>query len=363
MKKDNMIKMVLVLILVGIFMLQYAGMLFQPNSGETPTGQVEQYVGTAVVNATIDYYERTLYVDQMDYETESLVLEMEGVKEIVNEGEVKKISVNKKEEVVPLYYELKEIGILSYGIAKVTLQPSVTMYEEGNTPITGYFYNRKIKIAGIEPVFPEDSIIQIQTEVVIQEEQAFQVGEMQLYFYSKEITGIALILDKSHVSEFIIPWENRNEIDLETLYMGYGEENITYEQNNQILFFEPLSIEEQIAKKFEYVNYITENLATINEEFNDVEQIKEDFGENTLLMNSTLVVVGEEVQLEFSSNEYDIYTIELNISEDYILREELKQQYLNYEGEIEGEIEVNINTAITGNNIITIEGISVITLP
>lgn len=362
MEKNKLIKMIVILGVVGLFMLQYVGMGFDGSQGSDTIGsQPEQYTGIAVINATIDYYERSLLVFELDYETMKEIEEKEGVKEVIDEGQNYRISLSKKEDVVPLYYELSEMGITSYATAKITLDPSVTLVDEYGNEITGYFYNRKIKVGGIEPIFPEESTIAVQSQVAIQNEQAY-VGEMSIYLETAEIEGSGLVLDKKHFTQFTVEWAERDQVYLELLYESYGEENVSYVKNNQILFSEPLSVDEQIAKKFEYVDYISAELAIINENFTDVEEIKLNFGEDTLFMNSTLIVIGAKPEFEFYSEEYELYDMEINLTGDYILREELVNQQVLYdeeELELGTTIGIKVQATVTGNNVISVEGITV----
>lgn len=365
MEKNDIIKVAIVIIVIGIFVVQYAGMGINNDGGSTnPSDQQEEYAtGFSVLNATIDYYERSLYVSELDYETMQIVKGKEGVKEVSTEENGYKISLTKKEEVVPLYYELKELGVDSYAIAKVTLQPSVTITDASGNLKTGYFYNRKIKVSGIEPIFPEGSIIQIRSEVVVQEGQAYQTGTMNLYTEARSIDGGALVFGKQHFEEFIISWGKRNDIDLQTLYGQFGEENVSYEKNNQIIFSEPISIEEQLIKKKEYVGYINAELAIINENFTNMEQIKSDFGEATIFLNSTLLVKGEDVNIDFPLKEYEVYYVKVGQIENYVLNEKLTEQKIVHEEplQLNSTINIRIDALVTGNNIVSIEGITLVT--
>lgn len=362
MNKGDVLKIAVIVVIV-LFILQYATMGLDAFSNQqNQDTQVDQYEGVTVVNATIDYYERTLYVFELDYESMELLESKESIKEIIQEEGTYVLSLKKKEDVIPVYNELKEMGIDSYATAKVTLQPSVTMYDQDQNEITAYFYNRKIKVSGLEPIFLEGSNIEIMLQVAIVGDDAFQSGSIEVYSELKNVEANATVLGKNHFVEYIVPWDKKSEVDLETLYVEYGEENVFYEQNDEILFLEKLSVEDQISKKFDYVEYITSDFAVINSNFTDNEQITQDFGENIIFQNSTLLINGEDPNLEFEKMEYDVFDLEIGFEEDYVINEELLNQKVIYEGELElnQTIDIEVEIVSTGNNIISLEKVTIV---
>ncbi len=356
MNRNDMLKAILVVGVVLLFFVQYAGMIFNNDDAPSQETELEQYVGITIFEATIDYYERALYASNLNFETSEALEEREEVREISLDGGIYKISLKKKEDVVPLYEELKLDGIDSFAVAKIILQPSVEL-----NGMEGYFYNRKMKLQGIEPVFELGSTIQLQGQVIIQGDQAIQSGQIDLYSEPKEIVSSGNITKKEQVVNFIIPWENRENINLENLKNEYGEDKVLFEKNNQIVFIEPLSTQEQIDMKFDYVEYIGANTLLLEEGFLDMDKIKEDYSDNVIFPDSNLIIKGNETELNYTSESYQLLTLEILEVDGYFLREEHKTQNLIYSEVMDvGIVNITINAIVSGNNILDVEKVDII---
>ncbi|MDD5023196.1 MAG: hypothetical protein PHU63_03440 [Candidatus ainarchaeum sp.] len=360
MKKKDVLK-IAALAVIAIFVLQYASMLDFLNPPKNTEN--EYYSIITVLSASIDYYERYLYTDNLDYEKMEWLKSNGMINEITQEQGVYKITLKKKEYVGEIYSLLLNEGIETYANARIILQPDIELDSKSNYS-SAYFYTRKIKIEGIVPIFPEGSEIQVVSQVYILGEQAFQDGPVEIYTENKEIIVNSKVIDYEYVTEYTVPWEKRNSINLVNLSENYGEENILFEKQDQIVFSSPLGVSEQIIKKFDYVEYITADYAIVHPEFSDKEKVKYDFGENTIFPDSLLIIKSNDsIYGEFSSKNYNLYYSEIYFAEEYYVSDELKNQAFVYDKQLQinETVEMNANVMCTGNNILEVNELEIVT--
>jgi len=365
-------------ILIGVFILQYSSMLISSYlkdssklKGQNP---IQNYQYKGLVNMTIDYYERELLSSNLDYENMQLLKQDNRVKDVALENGTYKISLKKKEYVNQIYSELNKKNISSYAIAKLITQPSISIQIPNEENITNaYFYSRKIKFGPIKPIFKVGSEITIYSDIVLYNSQAYIVGNMQIHDDPKQITVNAVVENKSRIYKYIIPWEN-NSIDLDYLYTRYGEENVIYSQKNNIKFQNPLTVDEQINKKYDYITFINENSATINSTFRNKTKVLSDFG-NVTFENSTLMImvanIEDDIQFDslngslnnslngFEETDYQMYKLKIYGGNDYYIPNEIDEQSLIISDllSINESVNVTMDTLITGNNILKINKI------
>ena len=305
---------------VLLFMFEIVSLGFlggNQNSGGGEIPQVTQYAGLVQAGAYIDYYERFLYAVEIDAETLGELKQMNEVEGVEFADGSYKIDLKQREDVQKIYNYLKSKGIDSVTNAKAILDPSVTLQISADESITGSFQNRKIKLELIQPIVPPGNNITLQMQVVIQNGDAYPAGEIKIPLISKNIELNAVIFEKEKLESYIIPWENRDEINIEELQEQYGEENVSYERNNAVIFSKPLTPMEQLEKKFDYVVFINEEMIVVEEDYVDSEKIMSDFDQNLTFSESNLIISGEssfefekeieyEYLVEFNSNEYTL---------------------------------------------------------
>ncbi|MFA5049988.1 MAG: hypothetical protein WC501_03190 [Candidatus Micrarchaeia archaeon] len=350
------LKVIMAIVLIGVFVLEYALMPFL-NKQDVETGQLENYMGNGVFKATLEYYERTVYIQSSQYELLEKIKSNANVKDASFESGIYTVILNKREDVENFYKQMKDENIPVYATAIVTLEPSITIYDEQNNNITGDFYSRKTKIFGIEPVLRPESEIWLNGKIVIQSNQAFLTEDPTIYFQIISLDINATILDLEKYLEYIVPWRDRNSIDVAGLKQEYGIDNISYQKDNSVYFLTPLSIQEQISKKKDYIDYISDHMLIVADNFSDMELIKNDFGEELIFSNSTLNIIGiEDINLTFDKKEYNFYILKPEMK-GYNVPQEYTELELSSDTLLEGEILITIQAIVTGNNIIKIENI------
>lgn len=362
MNKKDLIKTIIILAIVAIFLFEYVsiGMMGGGNkdSDGKPTSQT-QYTGTVNVNAVIDYYERALYVTSLNQTIIDELEKDERVSEIEFASPNYIIKINKKEDVQVIYKELMEDGIISYAYVKVVLDPSVSLTTPEGETVKGYFVNRKQKVGPIEPIVPENSTVLLQFQVVIQEENAYPASQITLMSEEKEINGTGVVVEKEYSEVYSIPWEEKNSVDLENLNEMFGEENVQYEENNYVVFSTPLTTDEQLSKKFDYVEYLTAEMALINEDVGK-EKLESDFGRNVTLSDSTLVIINNIANLTYEKSFSYIYGIAIE-SSGYTIVENEKVIAIEAKGnhELNESVNVSIKGVVIGKTIVSVKEIKI----
>ncbi|MBN2478257.1 hypothetical protein JXB01_03120 [Candidatus Micrarchaeota archaeon] len=360
MNKSDIVK-IGVVILVLLFLVEPISRGFLVSGPqETPVQETQdQYSGFAVLNVTIDYYERVLYVSAINSSFTDKLNSDERVDSVELVEGFYQINLKKREDVRPLFNEFKSAGLVPFTNAKVILPEEVNLYDEKGNKITAFFANRKIKIPTI-PIVPEGSTVGMNVNVWIFGQDAYINPEVQPQFITEtkmvQLQGTILESEKSEI--YIVPWEERNEVDIEKLSEEYGEGEVDYSLKNSIRFPVPLSPQQQVAGKYDYVEYISDSVAILSGDMVDKEKVLSDFGGDVIFDNSTLVIKTNATGIEYSKIETYTHSIELSSSE-YELLSEIKNITAESEnGYSTGEtVSVGAEATMIGN---TIAGISVL---
>ncbi len=363
MNTKNLLKTVIILAIVAIFLFEYVSIGFMgsgnKDTGEKPAQQT-QYVANVFVNATVDYYERALYATSLNQTIIDELEKDERISEVEFSSPNYIIKINKREDVQIIYNELLEKGIVSYAYMKVVLDPSISMTTAEGEIVKGYFVNRKEKIGPMEPMIPENSTILLQFQVVIQEGNAYPASQITLMSEEKEISGTGVVLTKEYTEQYLIPWAEKDSIDVEELKKLFGEENVQYEKNEYAVFSIPLTTDEQLTKKFDYVEYLTAEMALIKGNISK-EKLEEDFGRSVILSDSELTISNNFANLTYEKSFSYVYGIEVE-SSGYVILESEKIVPIEAKGshELNETVNVSINAVAVGKTVIGIKEIKVL---
>ncbi len=359
----GLIVKVLVVFFALLFLLQPFAMSIQNWSGGGNNGNSDVYQGTANVNVTIYSYGAFLYAEGLTQEQEGKVVanpEVLNIENIGEEGEeVLRITLRGSSKTREVYSGLKNLGISTLAVAQIGLPEEYTVSLENGTEMEIHGgYTQML----MEPLMKTGR--QISYVLVVQTDGSSTYGVVDARSYSSEVEleGKAEVVGANASAYlFTIPWENRT-LDTSALKNTYGEENVTYSQNDYITFDPPLSAEETVLYKTNYITYISEESASVLANFTNRSRVEMDFAGKAVFPDSVLQVnAGAPPNLSFEQEQVKTYRV--NFPEKiggYVLEAE----ELDIPSELdfsEGEnATVVFNATVTGNMILGIREIHLV---
>lgn len=351
------------LIIQGIVVLVCLGFLLESfafgNKGSGQQDQAkdfDQYSGVAELNMTVVDYRPYLYVEgALNASAKALVEGTNGVDEIIEDGDRTIISISEGRMAHDIYAKLKRQGINTYTLSTIAT-PSyieITLLNGSTRGVGGTRFEYMM-----EPVAAIGKKVRMRMAVHVEKEKIVGIGNIVLVMEPVQVSFNATILESSgKIFSYTIPWEER-ELDIENLTAEFGEGNVEYKRNDYVFLQQALTPQEMIAKKYEYVEAISEMSLMAKPGFVDKERIKRDFGE-VVFPNSTLKIRAEkDPRLGFVHSEKSSYVIALpeRVGSYYLFLDKYKIEYTAGE---EGEISVIMNASARGECITEISGVTV----
>ena len=355
MNKDNLIK-IAVLLTVAFFIGQILWPYFIGTNIENnvPEEQSTSVMGQTVFNATVEKYEPYVILkESLDEDTQEIIKNHEDVEDIISRNGQYYVSLKNEQNVPETMEYLNTLNFTPYAEVMISMPPTIDVelqngsIEKLNTmmatlkPQVAFYIKPNSKVA------MKATVMGKQGELLSLGENTFLYDDITL---RGEVTTVKLVSSKN---TYILPWENRT-IDIEELNAEHGEKNIIYERADYVVFNTSLTPSELMEKtSIEYVVYLNENSVTVDENFSDVEQLKNDFGEGLSFPDSTLIIMAEGVNLSYEGRQEFVYDVKVNV-ESYNMLEETMTANLNKKHE-EGEtFEGDIFASVLGNTIMEI---------
>ncbi len=361
-KKDDIIKIIVILIVVGFIteMFQWFGPHWQTTPG-IPIGADNGTIKViAEFNATLSEYKPYLIIKgELNKTTEDAIKTDKRVEDIIKNPEGSVVSIKKKEDVFEVYTSIKAMDVSATTDAKINLPYFIEMTLDNGSSMNVSSSGMAIT-SRIEPLAKPPSVIKIKMTAIVKD--GVIVGYQSLSLVPEKITLYlnGTIKDVySNVFLYSIPWEMRDNINIEDLKAEYGMSNVNYSKNNYILFKRDLTASEiQEKKNLTYVVMITDKSALINESFTTKEKIIKDFGDIVNFPNSMLRLEANETpQLNYSKQEFHYYLVNVNATA-YSLLEELKAKS-SKKYNISDNVTLEIEGLAVGQQLINIANIKI----
>ncbi|MFA5412613.1 MAG: hypothetical protein WC350_04680 [Candidatus Micrarchaeia archaeon] len=331
---------------------------FGNRAASTGTGgqQADTYSGVAVVSMTVVDYRPYLYVDGgLNASLKESVAAMDGVDEILDDGERSVVSLSDSRKAPEVYEKLRRMGVLTYTLASVST-PAYFEITLANGSTRGVSGNRFDYI--MEPVSRVGGRIMMRMSVQATNGMLDGVGNAVPIAEFMDLGFNATIENGSgRTFYYAVPWEGRN-LDIANLTAQFGAGNVEFVRNDNILLAGPLTPQEMLAKKYDYVETISERSITVKQDFADKERIAQDFG-NVTYYDSSLVIRSEaDPGFGFPHEEKSSYILAL--PEEIGGYNLYEQSYeLDYLPGLEGEVPAIMNASVLGETIEVINSIRI----
>jgi deoxycytidine triphosphate deaminase len=333
------------IVLLGTLIM--VGSMFAPSLmfGPTDNGQVsneDEITGVAQFTGMIRTYEPVLDVTQpMDEALLSKLRTDERVKLITSYSGGYIINTTTRDDVYSLSQYLRENDVVSKSIANIILPPVVEL-ELSNGSKTEVISVGSIRIVS-EPLVDTDTDVLVQMIATAKGGRLITPISGKILSKSVDATGIAKISSFEGIHyEFVIPWEERDKVD-ESAYS-----QATYTRADYISFPGGLNVLQITQMKdLEYITFISDTGASVNENFTDRNQIKNDFGNISILFpdSNLLIDTNEEISLPYNGSLSYKYIVSLPASvEEYII----DSKNITLKSETKFSLNESINITVRG---------------
>jgi hypothetical protein len=317
----------------------------------------ESYSGVAAVKMTVADYRPYLYVDGgLNASMREAAAGMDGVDEVLDGPDRTVISLSDSSDAPAVYSQLRRMGVLTYTLASVSTPPyfEITLLNGSTRGVSGTRFDYLM-----EPITRVGGKIMMRMSVQATGGVMDGIGNVVPMMQFMELGLNATVGNGSgRIFYYTVPWEGRN-LDLDNLTARFGAGNVEYARNDNILLAASLTPQEMLAKKFDYVETISERSITVKGDFTDTGRIAQDFGGVTYYDSALVVRSGEDPGLGFPYDDRAVYVLELPETIDgYILYE--NRYALEYGSGLEGEVPVVLNVSVLGETIEEINGIRVL---
>jgi hypothetical protein len=354
-RKQLIIQVVVVLVCLAFILESFA--FGNKGSSNKPVEINNQtFTGVADVNVTVMDYRPYLYVDGMlNSSAKAQAMEIAGVDEVIDETARSVISVSDSSRTPEVYSQLKRKNITTYTLATLGMPAYFEMIlangSKANVAGTRFDYMT-------EPVSKVGGKMLMRLVIVTIGETPTGMSSITPMLSTQKIDYDAEISESTGKTFYYsIPWEDRN-LDVGALKSEFGATNVDYIRNDNVLLAASLSPQEMISKKFDYVVTISERAISAGQNFTDRDRVLLDFGQDSVFMNSSLVIHSEtQPELNFTPDVKYIYTIRLpeKIGEYNFYTDSAE---VITSGEMNGTIPVTINASVLGETVMGITEVS-----
>lgn len=349
--KKLIIQVIVVLVCLGFILESFAfGSRGNGNDGMDTDNQT--FTGVAEVNITIMDYRPYLYMDGMlNGSAKAEVMEIPGVEEIIDETARSVISVSDSSKTSEVYSKLKRMNITTYTLATLGMPAYFQMVlANGSTAnVAGTRFDYMT-----EPVSKVGGKMLMRLVIITTGEIPTGMSSISPLLSTQQIDYDAEISESTGKTFYYsIPWESRN-LDVGALKTEFGAENVDFARNDNVLLVATLGPQEMISKKFDYVGTISERAISVRQNFTDKDRVLLDFGQDSVFMNSSLVIHSEtQPELNFTPEVKYIYTIIVpeRIGEYNFYTDSAE---VVASGEMNGTIPVTINASVLGETVMEV---------
>ena len=356
MKKDDILKIAAVLIVVGFLTesFWFGGGLNNLLKPQLPPGT--NITGTTTFNGTIRTYDPFLFipgnVSQSIIDKLNTKKEVRGI-QLATDGII--INLDSRDSVYPVAVYLRDLGVAPLARANVVVDRDVeveTLTGKIKTPIP----NGVVQLI-CEPLIDADTQVPVSLVVILVNDQIISYQSAKLLVDTASITldgKINSLNQKTYT--YLIPWEERNSLGN---LSSFG--NVNYKKIDTIIFAEPLQIQQIMVKRsVPFVIYIDANSAQLESSFDNLNRLNLEFNDTkfTLPSSKLTIITTDTPDLVFNSTVVYSYNVTVTGTSNYILTQNLFTVDSSTAYQPEDEVKVSMDVSSLCGKIIAIKRVS-----
>ncbi|NYZ76969.1 hypothetical protein H0O02_01495 [Candidatus Micrarchaeota archaeon] len=306
-------KMILAIVVIAICIFEMIALgVIGGGGGGGGNTVVESVTGTAEFSGTIRTYDPVLVVNSpLDTDTVAELRAMPGVADVSPSQDGTVIRTETRDDVYPIGVFLREKNLTAYTVANIAPPPFIPV-ELGNGSIVNATPGNIALRVVTEPLVDVDSEITIKMIAQVSQDVLIGYGSPLIVSEEKKAEAQGTVLSMVYIYTYSIPWAERNGIDAEALRSEYG--NAEYRAKNTVLFNQPLTVEEVMAKRnVSYITYIDQYGIECSGNFTDMTQVETDFGQAGASFQPSVltVITNRTADLNYSGSLVYRYLISL----------------------------------------------------
>ena len=297
MDKTTLFRIFAILVVAGfifeLFAFGVIGKTSEQTNGQN-TQESATYSGYSEYYGTIKAYEPYLFAKGLDSGQISEIKALGGVEDVVAMSGGYVISLKNSDYINAVYSGVLDRMINSTVIANVALPYSIEILAQDGKNKSAASNGAIVKVEMSSPPNVGEKI-RLKMTVEIQEGILARYSTPTLVPEEKMLAGNGIILSETSVTTIaLVPWEERNNVNVDALKEQIGNDSVAYLAKNYIGFADENSANAAIGKNLSYVVSLNTGTATINENFTDKAQVIADLGEGIVFPDSVLQVKGTD---------------------------------------------------------------------
>lgn len=298
MDKIMLFRIFAILVVAGfIFELFAFGVLGKPSETTNPQQNAQEsttYSGYSEYYGTIKVYEPYLFAKELNSNKISEIKTLDGVEDVVAMSGGYVISLKSSDYLNAVYSSISEKMINSTAIANVALPYSIEILSQDGKNKSAATNGAVVKVEISSPPNIGEKI-KLKMTVEIQEGILARYSTPTLVPEERTLTGNGTILSETSVLTIaLVPWEERNSVNVGALKEQFGTDSVDYLAKNYIGFVEESSSNLAMGKNLTYIVSLNTGTATIQENYTDKAQVIADLGEGIVFPESVLQVKGTD---------------------------------------------------------------------
>lgn len=320
MNKSDIIKIAAILVVVFFIFEMFAMGVIGGRSTSTTTVESSELVGSADYVVTLKSFEPYLAIVVINDSQKNEIKTIPGVEGIIASNNGYIVSLKSRDDVRPVYIQLKQLGLLGVTVANIQFPTNLDI-TLANGSVISIVTGGGLAQMEIEPfASPGEQFAVHSTQLKAQD--GILVAYSQPTLSPKTVTFNATVLVEQPLyglAYIQVPWEARM-LDLVPFYAKYGQDNVSYTREDAVPLNTALSTQEMISKKYDYVEFISENSITPYANFSNSTRLAEDFNvsyfpESTLTLVTS---VNESVTLAYPAIYRTGYSVQI-LADEYTL--------------------------------------------
>jgi len=307
MKKEDIIKIIVVLVALGFLTDQfYFGQAFRQSPSGGPVG--ENVTGTVLFNGTIRTYDPVLGFSANA--SQSVIAQLRsypGVKDVKVQPDSILVETETRDDVYPIAVFLRQNNVTAYSMANIAIPPTLEL-DLSNGTMNVSAMNGIVRVEA-EPLVDADNEVTVYMVAIAQGGQLVAYHSARIMMNKVTLHANVTVDALNHkLYTYSIPWESRNSVDASS-----G----TYAKMDTILFSSPLNVSQIVAKRsLPYVVYIDANTAQVSPELDNSTQVMADFeGIDVVFPQSTLTILTNDTPAELPYNSTVRYSYVVGLPE------------------------------------------------
>ncbi|MGV8085739.1 MAG: hypothetical protein ACP5N9_05815 [Candidatus Bilamarchaeum sp.] len=298
MNKQDIIKLVVVLVVIGFVAEQYyfssqgAGFnIF--NLGGSNTGSASN--GTTTFKGTVRNYDNILVLDiNTSQETVEQIRNLEHVRSITQQPGYWLVTMQSREDVPALAKFLNNKNVNSLARVNINIPETILVdTANGVINVSTYSQNQVIKLV-TTPVVESGDEVSISMRATVQNKVLVSYDSAQIALQNVELlVDVSIVKLNQIVYELNVPWEERNSLNTSN----------SSRMINTIVFGSPLTNQQMMEKRqLSYITYISSESAEVEANFTDKNRVISDFNGTAITFVPSRSIITSDHPLNITSN-------------------------------------------------------------